>query len=52
MNIKQIAKTCGGPDGAIYGDMIFEWKDYSEKAGFVYTGAHPDGDAWYYEYRN
>ena len=22
-----------------------------EKAGFVYTDSHPDGDAWYYEYR-
>jgi len=31
MNIKQIAKTCGGPDGAIYGNMVFDWKDYSEK---------------------
>lgn len=35
----------------IFPNNIASQKSF-EKAGFIFTGAHPDGDAWYYEYKN
>ena len=37
-------------EAVIYPDNIASQKAF-QKAGFVYTNAHPDGDAWYYQYR-
>ena len=37
-------------EAVIYPDNIASQKAF-QKAGFIYTGAHPDGDAWYYQYR-
>ena len=34
----------------IYPNNIASQKAF-EKAGFVFSSAHPDGDAWYYEYK-
>ena len=34
----------------IYPNNIASQKTF-EKAGFVFISAHPDGDAWYYEYK-
>ena len=36
-------------EAVIYPDNIASQKAF-KKAGFIYTGAHPDGDAWYYQY--
>ena len=36
-------------EAVIYPDNIASQKAF-QKAGFIYTGAHPDGDAWYYQY--
>ena len=36
-------------NAVIYPNNIPSQKAF-EKAGFKYTGSHPDGDAWYYQY--
>lgn len=37
-------------EAVIYPENIASQKAF-EKAKFVYTGSHPDGDAWYYQYK-